>query len=302
MSSLIVDFAKEKEEGYKRIFAKSPLLSSVAAQWDNILLAYDYYLLPGQIPEISVKQHGIGIFIDMPEPTQAERAIDGETRCEQILQGDVVIVPANTWHRTRWNTGGGAIFLGLEPKTFAYMVDETIERDGMELIPHFATPDPLIHQIGVALKRALQSTEYTSCLYAETMTTALIVHLLQYYCSQKVTLPTYTGGLSKAKLQRVIDYIHDHLDRDLSLNELAAIVQLSPHYFSQLFKQSTNTTPHQYVIRCRINRAKDLLTQGKLTIPDVAKIVGFVDQSHLHRHFKRLIGMTPKAFLQHIRG
>jgi AraC family transcriptional regulator len=118
-------------------------LFSVAcqAQWDGILVAYDY-LLPGQTPEISVKQHGIGIFVEMPEPAQAERLIDGRFRREQVLQGDVVIVPANTWHRTSWNTAGGAIVLGLEPKEFTRTIDEIIERDRIELIPHFATPIP----------------------------------------------------------------------------------------------------------------------------------------------------------------
>jgi AraC family transcriptional regulator len=128
MPSLVVDFVKEKEEGYKRIFSRSPLLSSVSTQWDGILVAYDY-LEPGQTPEISVKQHGIGIFVEMPKPAQAERLIDGQFRREQVLQGDVVIVPANTWHRTSWNRAGGAIVVGLEPKEFARTIDETIERD-----------------------------------------------------------------------------------------------------------------------------------------------------------------------------
>ncbi len=88
----------------------------------------------------------------------------------------------------------------------------------------------------------------------------------------------------------------------MSLKELAAIVQMSAHYFSQLFKQSTGITPHQYVIHCRIERAKELLMQRKLTIADVAKVVGFVDQSHFHRHFKRLVGITPKAFLQQVKS
>ena len=301
MPSLVVDFVKEKEEGYKRIFSRSPLLSSVSAHWDGILVAYDY-LLPGQTPEICVKQHGIGIFVEMPEPALAERLIDGRFRREQVLQGDVVIVPDNTWHRTSWNTAGGAIVLGLEPKEFARTIDEIIERDRIELIPHFATPDPLVHQIGLALKRALENSGSTNRLYAETMTTALMVHLLQYYSAQQLTIPTYTGGLSKLKLQLVVDYIHAHLERDLSLKELAAIVQMSAHYFSQLFKQSTGVTPHQYVIRCRIERAKELLMQRKLTISDIAKVVGFVDQSHFHRHFKRLVGITPKAFLQQVKS
>jgi AraC family transcriptional regulator len=301
MPSLTVDFSKEKEAGYQRIFSRSPLLSSVAAQWDGILVAYDYFL-PGQTPEVCVKQHGIGIFVEMPEPAEADRLIDGQFRHEQVLQGDVVIVPANTCHCTRWNTAGGAIVLGLDPNELARTFQETTERDRVELIPHFATPDPLLNQLGLALKRALEQAGTASRLYAETMTTALMVHLLQYYCTQQFVLPSYARGLSKQQQQRVVDYIHAYLDRDLSLKELAAVVQISPHYFAQLFKRSMGITPHQYVIHCRVEQAKALLSQGNLAISEVAKIVGFVDQSHLHRHFKRLVGMTPRAFLRQVKS
>ncbi|MDJ0597045.1 MAG: helix-turn-helix transcriptional regulator, partial [Pleurocapsa sp. MO_226.B13] len=80
--------------------------------------------------------------------------------------------------------------------------------------------------------------------------------------------------------------------------ELAALVQISPSYFSILFKQATGITPHQYVIQCRIERAKELLRQSDLAIADVALRLGFSHQSHLSRHFKRLVGVTPKQFRQ----
>jgi AraC family transcriptional regulator len=86
------------------------------------------------------------------------------------------------------------------------------------------------------------------------------------------------------------------LDRDLSLKELSNLVQMSPHYFSKLFKQSTGKTPHQYVICCRIERAKYLIQQRKLSLAEIATQVGFVDQSHLHRHFSRLLGITPQTY------
>lgn len=73
---------------------------------------------------------------------------------------------------------------------------------------------------------------------------------------------------------------------------------MSPNYFSRLFKETTGITPHQYVIRCRVEEAQDLLRQGKLSIAEIATQVGFVDQSHLNRHFKRLVGVTPKTFLK----
>jgi AraC family transcriptional regulator len=99
-------------------------------------------------------------------------------------------------------------------------------------------------------------------------------------------------------LRQVIDYINDHLDRDLGLAELAKIVQMSPHYFTRLFKQSTGLTPHQYVIHRRVERAKELLLNGELTIAEVAYSVGFANQSHLNRHLKRLLGVTPR-YIRH---
>jgi AraC family transcriptional regulator len=91
MSSLVVDFAKEKEAGYQRVFARSPILSSTAAQWENLLVAYDCFT-PGQTPEMSSKQHGIGIFLDLPQPAIAERTLDGQLHQDFVKLADIVVI------------------------------------------------------------------------------------------------------------------------------------------------------------------------------------------------------------------
>lgn len=300
MPSAIVDFVKEKESGYQRIFSRSPLLSSFTAQWDGLLVAYDRYP-PGLFPEVASEQHGVAIFLDIPKPVRVDRTIGSAHHQERVVQGDVVIVPAGAWHRVNAEAAGSALILGLDPKAFAQVVDETFERDGIELVPHFATADPLVHQMGIALKHALEVPGKASHFYAETMVAALTAHLLQHYCTNPSALTTYAGGLSQLKLRAVTNYIHDHLSDDLRLKELASIAQVSTHHFSQLFKQSTGMPPYRYVIHRRIERSKELLCRSDLTIADVAKSVGFVDQSHFHRHFKRLVGVTPKQFIQQVK-
>jgi AraC family transcriptional regulator len=96
----------------------------------------------------------------------------------------------------------------------------------------------------------------------------------------------------------LLDYINNHLDQNLGLEELAAIAQLSQYHFSRTFKRSTGMSPHQYVIQQRVERAKLLLREKKMSICEVAIACGFTHQSHLNRHFKRLTGVTPKTFIK----
>lgn len=296
-----VNFSADKEEIYKRVFKRSPLISSMSVGWDNLDIVYDRDP-PGEISKISFQQHCIGIFTEAFSSTEIERNIDGRLLKEENVRGNFVIVPGDVSHQVVWDKPISAVKIAIEPRIFAQTIYEVIDPDRIELLPQFATPDPLVHQIGLSLKSALTKNGNGSRLYAETLINALILHLLENYSGDRRNFSEcITGKLPKYKLKRVINYIYAHFDGDLSLKELASCVQMSPTYFSRLFKETTGITPHQYVIRCRIARAKDLLKQGKLSIAEVAIQVGFVDQSHLHRYFKRLVGVTPKAFLQEFR-
>ena len=108
------------------------------------------------------------------------------------------------------------------------------------------------------------------------------------------TITFNNRSLTSTQLQQVRDYINTHLDRDLSLVQIAGVINISPTYFASLFKSATGISPHQYVIRQRVERAKLLLLKTDLMIADIALQVGFSSQSHLTQQFKRLTGMTPK--------
>jgi transcriptional regulator GlxA family with amidase domain len=104
------------------------------------------------------------------------------------------------------------------------------------------------------------------------------------------------GGLSPRTLQRVRDYIEAHIEDNIELDALAAAAGLSVFHFARAFKQSTGVTPHSYLLQRRIKRAQDLLTGTDLPVARIAFATGFADQSHLARHFRAQLGVSPSAF------
>ena len=134
-------------------------------------------------------------------------------------------------------------------------------------------------------------------LYVDSLTHALVVHLLKHYAARRSEIPEYEDGLSKHQLRRAIDYIQSHLEQDIKLADLAELLGMSQYYFCRLFRQSMGVSPYKYVIRQRVERAKTLLQQPqRMTIADIALECGFSNQSHLCKHFRNLTGTTPKAY------
>ncbi|WOB42438.1 helix-turn-helix transcriptional regulator [Thermoleptolyngbya oregonensis NK1-22] len=208
----------------------------------------------------------------------------------------MTLVPMQHTHWGAWNQPHEGFAISLQPALLTRSATEVLAVDQVELLPQVPLYDPLILEIGLALKADLESHKPGGQLYAEAMATALAVHLLRNYSAHSHKPIRYSGGLSPMQFKRVVDYIDDHLDQALGLEELAAIAQLSAYHFCRSFKRSTGFTPHQYVIRQRVEQAKRLLQDRKMEISEIAIACGFTHQSHLNRHFKRLTGVTPKIF------
>jgi AraC family transcriptional regulator len=148
----------------------------------------------------------------------------------------------------------------------------------------------------LALKLELESSDESKCLYVEAMINALAAHLLRRYSTCKVAIEETIRGLPVHKLNAITSFIHESIEQKLSLERLAEVVHMSPHYFASSFKQSTGYTPLQYVTKSRIERAKQLLARRELEIVAIAQEVGFQNQSHFTRVFHKYTAVTPKTY------
>lgn len=295
---IAIDFSGDRKSALaamKQALPQFPLLTSKNMDWDGVYLAYDRYNSPGKTQTIVTPYPSILIFTETSQPVISRRNLAGKIQQENIKVGDVVIIPAGVSHQVEWETPGSWIMLSIETKIFNRTLYETVDPDNQEIIPYFAHSDPLVHQLGLKLKAEVESGALGSRLYADAIANLLSVHLLQNYATNKPQIKNYTDGLPSYKLEQVIEYINEHLEESIGLTELSQVISMSPGYFSRLFKQSTGFSPHQYLIRCRVKRARELLKQRKLSIAEVAYQVGFANQAHLNYHFKRLMGITPKA-------
>ena len=97
-------------------------------------------------------------------------------------------------------------------------------------------------------------------------------------------------------LTRVLDYIGAHLERDLTITELAAVANMSPHHFSLRFKRSVGVAPHQWVVRARVREAERLLRARNMSVAEVALALGFASQTHFTDVFRRATGTTPRHY------
>src|ERR1700752_330300 len=137
-------------------------------------------------------------------------------------------------------------------------------------------------------------------LFLDSVEQALAVALVNGYAVRKPSPRIYRGGLTPSRLRRVTELVEARIDEDLSLADLAESVQLSRAHFSQMFRKSTGLSPHQFVLRHKVEHAKEILRTGDLRVLDVAVMCGFKTQQHFARVFRQICGVSPTEYRQRI--
>lgn len=184
----------------------------------------------------------------------------------------------------------------VHPALLVHALSESLAGERVIIVPALHDHDPLLHHMALVLQAAVDAESAAEQLYAEVLAEALVSHFLRRYTAAQPAPRMVSGGLAPYKLQRTLAYIHAHLDQALSLPTLAAAAQMSPTHFAHLFKHATGLAPHQYVSRCRIERAKRLLADTDLPLIEIGPQVGYADQSHFSALFRRYVAMTPKTY------
>jgi AraC family transcriptional regulator len=137
-------------------------------------------------------------------------------------------------------------------------------------------------------------------LFLDSIEQAMAVALVNGHAVRHRPVQIYKGGLGSARLRRIKELVHAKIEDDLSLDEMAQSVGLSTAHFARMFRKSTGETPHQFVLRQRIERAKAMLRAPNARVLDVAVACGFKTQQHFAQVFRDVWGVSPTDYRQDI--
>lgn len=252
---------------------------------------------PLDIPAIA-EDH---LIVHLSKPVQLSNRIENRLTTKISVPGTFSLKPPGT--PSQWQISGNiatALVLFISHELFTRTAIEFFGFSSLsaEVKEKIVVDDTHVHQIGSTIYQELLAPGFASDLFIESLSQTLVIHLLRKYAVFRREIPIKKGVLPPPLLATVMEYIHAHLDRNITLEEIAGIAHLSTFHFARLFKQTLGVPVHQYVLQKRLDAGKELLMTGTQTITEVAARTGFVDASHFSRHFKRRFGNSPVLMRQ----
>lgn len=273
---------------------QSPYLFLQRAEWTG-LKAHRARVVPGVLHEHVNDCHYINIALSGDVRT---RKISGNGSLLNMRggTGEFCITPAGQAISAHWDQPLDNLGLLFEPEFVRRTAIENSFGSTFEFYDSDNKRDFLISNIGLALLAACDSETPAGKLYTDSLIQTVTLHLLKNYSTASVKHENANGGLSGYKLRQVQEYINENLSRDLPLREIAEVAGLSQFHFARAFRKTTGQTPQQYLMRQRIERAKELLAKKDTPIIEISLQTGFKNQSHFTALFRKFTRITPKTW------
>jgi AraC family transcriptional regulator len=172
----------------------------------------------------------------------------------------------------------------------------------VELRPSRKFADPRMSAMVAAVHAEMVAGFPNGRLFLDSVEQAMAVALVNGHAVTHRPVQIYRGGLGSARLRTINELVHAKMEDDLSLDEMAQSVGLSTAHFARMFRKSTGETPHRFVLRHRLVRAKAMLRAPDARVLDVAVACGFKTQQHFAQVFRDVYGVSPTEYRQDLVG
>ncbi len=277
------------------------LADSASIQWTGLFVrryrfprVVDSFLVPATPePLISCQLRGAAEFF--------EREVGEAWLSRQINPGDIFVTRSKTPYEVRFSSVPGQeleiiqVHIAVDQFLAALETVYPGRLDQVEVIDFFGQ-DKVLENLCSLCGEMLSARTPGKSNSVGALAQLFAFYLVENYTDAAAVKPNFHGGLPIRQLRKVEDHVGAHLTEDISVEEMAGLVELSPFHFSRVFKQATGMTPLQFVTRERITRAQQLIRESSRSLIEVAMEVGYTSPSHFAKVFRKMTGVAPKEF------
>jgi len=241
-----------------------------------------------------IRQH---VFYCFLKPLRSDVLIGNKTETLHYRAGDGRFTPAGRPVAFRWTGEVRVLMLGFQPWFFERVAAELGASTALPVEANTHKLDAT-HPACLLMKQLFRelAAPAGAAIAAEGLARTIAVQLLREFDHIRGARPA--AAAPPVAVLKVVELMRERLADSLALEELAEVAGLSPFHFARQFKTATGHPPHDYLIRLRVDRAQELIRQRsrEWTLSAIANECGFADQSHMARHFKRVLGVSPGEF------
>jgi len=247
----------------------------------------------------AVEDHAMVLHLDGPVMVHC-RTPRGERSCLNQA-GSIVMIPGGM-DLLHVRLGGTArsLHLYLRRALIAELASDMIDRDPthVEILPRFGARDQMIEALMRGVIEALRDEDQTARPYVDYLSRALAARLIRQHSTATISANRAAAAapIAKANLNKAVDFIEANLHQSVGLPAIARAAGLSVSHFARQFRAAVGEAPHQYLLRRRVENAKQRLAKTEATIAEIGFACGFANQEHLTRVFKRACGFSPAAY------
>lgn len=288
------------EHGLEKYGAEDVLASAVSCDWTGIAAELRHHPA-AELPGFALKQTEIGVATRCHPYAVVSRCGNGEAQSTRVARGTIWTCPSGVYeekiHLSEWHE---CLHIYLPASRFIELseVKSGASVEAHQILYLSDLPDPLIRQIAFTILDELQQPSSAGRVLVETLGMSLVARLVQTCtpeAANQLRSLHVAHALDDARFKRVINFIDQNIEEDLSVNDLSSVACLSPFHFIRLFKNRTGLPPSRYLSNRRLTRAKELLAAGE-RIADIAMKCCFSSQASFTRAFTKATGVTPANF------
>lgn len=226
-----------------------------------------------------------------------EATVDGGHRSKvREMKGKLTFVPAGH-HYSEWYQSSSplrVVFFFLDPQSLSQ--GNGRGDAATSLVPKLSFEEPTLWSTASKITGLIERNGPDDRSYLNAVGSVLLHEVRRANCENRPLEPLCRGGLAAWQRRVAIDYIESHIDEQVSLATLAALVRLSPQHFCRAFRQSAGQPPGRFHGHRRIERAKLLLGKGNCSVTEVGLSLGYSETSSFTTAFRRATGLTPTEY------